>query len=167
MSDVLLRVKVETDVYTEPENRFHCAIAHAIRRGDRDTVWVMVDRNRIKFSRRSTGQRYIFQTPVKAQRFIDALDNDEDVKPFILLLRDDDLLSADQRKYHNPDSVIHDQAIRRGLPVPQRTMAVSSAAGPVPTTTVATVQRQPATQRQPVKRASRAKREVVSRLPID
>ena len=98
-----VRVKVEVQLDDQPLNRGHCPIANALRRHDPDILSPRVDRDRISFSRRSTGDRYTYQAPRAAKTFIDTLDEGETPAPLVLTLADKDLLAVRPRAQRDPD----------------------------------------------------------------
>src|SRR5215217_3023957 len=80
-----------------PGNEGHCPISTALKT-NRDILVPRVNDKKISFSRRTSGLRYIYQTPLAAARFIRAVDNmletGEVPDPYLLILTDADLIRA-------------------------------------------------------------------------
>jgi hypothetical protein len=102
-----LKVQVSIDPADEIGNRLRCPIANSIVVGDRDVMHASATSEEIRFSRRSDGMRYVFETPPEGKDFIDALDRlaDEDEideedwpEPFTLRLRHSDVISITKRR---------------------------------------------------------------------
>lgn len=79
----------------------HCPIANALKAADPDILSPRVTDKNIQFSRRSTGKRYIYQTPSSAVRFIHAVDALPEThkipKGLNLVLTDYDLIKVRDR----------------------------------------------------------------------
>jgi len=95
---IILKVHIYLDeTIDEPRSRAYCSIARRILESDPDicnTRWSKVDvrvnvpgkRDRIAFSRFSTGQRYYFDLPAPAKLFVDQLDGGGRPNEFTLVL---------------------------------------------------------------------------------
>lgn len=99
---VHLKVLVSlADIEFIPGNEGHCPIARAMKLTDPDILVPRATDKRITFSRRSTGLRYVYQTPLGAVRFIHAVDAIVETKKipddYQLILTEHDLISARPR----------------------------------------------------------------------
>jgi hypothetical protein len=83
---VTLKIPVSYDHDSLVRNKLHCPIANSIVLANEDFLWVVVDRNTIAVSRRSTNQRYFYRTPSEARDYIDAVDRGEHPADFVLKL---------------------------------------------------------------------------------
>lgn len=114
------------DGYGVPGSKTHCAIANALMLHDSDILYAKADRNQIRYSRRSTGSRYIHATPAQAAKFITEFDRGERPEPFTLHLNDDNLLDVAPRKKVN-----REQSIRYKAPGRKGKAAKAAKASPL------------------------------------
>lgn len=109
------KVQVTDDGLGVPGSKSHCAIANALMLSDSDIVYAKADKQFIRFSRRSTGLRYVFATPARAAKFINKFDDPDRVGPvhdeFTLRLTDDNLVGTAPRK-----KVKREQSVRYRAP---------------------------------------------------
>src|SRR5215218_3561679 len=102
-----------------PGNEGHCPIAAALRINDDDILSPRVTDKKISFSRRSTGQRYDYRTPLAAARFIHAVDailETQVVPPdFHLVLTEDDLIRVHDRGHSSPQAALQQAHQRNDL----------------------------------------------------
>lgn len=144
-----VKIRIEPDELDLPGNRHHCAIANAIMLADPDIVYVRVDEDNIRFSRRSTGTRYAFTTPAKAAAFIREFDRlitagdgggkirAMTARPFTLELTDDHLIDAVPRRERNANYAVQRAAVKSygptlaGSPVAKAISAGAVKATPV------------------------------------
>lgn len=83
-------------------NENNCPIAFNVGLSDDDILRPRANEKTIRFSRRSTGLRYIFATPEEAVAFIAATDAKETPTPFVLKLTDKELLSVKEIAKQDP-----------------------------------------------------------------
>jgi hypothetical protein len=99
-----------------PGNPGHCPIAQALQEADRDILSPRVTDKKIMFSRRSTGLRYTYVTPLNAARFIRAADAILETKKvpedITVVLTDQDLIRAEPRMRRDPVSAIRQANLR-------------------------------------------------------
>jgi len=105
--DVVIDYDPHRHLVAEPRR---CAISMILKESDDDITYVHTTYEYIHIHRRSTRQKIIYATPMAAKRWLQRFDHPElklKIKPFRLVLTDDDVAWIEKIQIHTPRSFSH------------------------------------------------------------
>lgn len=91
-----IRVRIKTMSGDKQHSQTECPQANRLKESDPDItrVWIDLDRREIRFSRLSTGMRYVYEMSPRSHAFAMKFDRTGKAKAFWLVLGNKDLIKS-------------------------------------------------------------------------